>query len=136
MTHLGRYSYDARPAGKRVPNGTTVQLVAEDGSTWPATCVAGSWDVPSVRPVVTSPTARPQKPVRCGYSVLTLAEDGRTYRVRYMGPAVAPGVVVPGLELGGERVAQLVCGDDGRLRQVPPEQPADPTARWRELMQR
>lgn len=140
VTHLGRYSYDARPKDKRVPNGTTVQLVAADGDTWPATCVAGSWDVPSVRPRPRKPAPEPHviRTCRAQTSQYDVPDLGRRWiSVRQLTTPVGDQVLGETVGTPMRRTIPMLCGSDGRFTIAPPAKPVEATesgaAEWQRL---
>lgn len=105
-----------------LPLGASIMLRAADGSTWPATCRGGSWDVPSVLP--RARPAQPERPapvVGCRPGVWTAA--GRYYR--HDGPVVQPGQTIVAQGLMGAPPATFLCAD-GRF--VAPPKPAAPAA--------
>jgi len=128
-TREGRaYIYDARPESARVPVGQAVDLRAADGSTWPASCVAGAWDVPSVRPRPPRPAPEPRVIRTC--SAQTSQHDvpglGRRWvSVRQLSTPVGEQVV--GETAGGpfRRTVPMLCGADGRFTVAPPTAAAE-----------
>lgn len=140
IEHQRRYVYDARPESARVPNGTTVQMVAPDGDTWPATCVAGSWDVPSVRP-------GPPKPLPAPHAITTCRAQTSQYDVPDLGRrwiSVRQLITPVGDQVVGETVGTpmrrpipMLCGADGRFTLAPPAAPSETAesgaAEWQRL---
>lgn len=111
------YIYDARPKSRRVALGATVQAVAADGSTWPMTCVAGSWQVPETKPVAKPAVVAPPKQTGCGSQTFA-ARNGLQPLAwwRYEGPRVAVGGIVQLQSLDGGGVPGFgECQATGRL---------------------
>lgn len=111
-----RYSYQAAGAGREVPNGVTVALQGDDGTTWPATCDAGEWSVPNVLP----PKPKAPEPPRvklggCASQTWAARQGLRLVYWRYAGPRVAVGDVVSIDSAPSGTTAQAVCLASGRL---------------------
>lgn len=134
------YAYDARPASARVPVGSSVDLRAADGSTWPATCAAGSWDVPSVRPAPPRP-APPQRAIttcRAQTSQYDVPDLGRRWiSVRQLSTPVGDQAVGETAGTPMRRTIPMLCGADGRFTVAPREQPPSTAeagaAEWQRL---
>lgn len=129
------YSYDARPESSRVPNGTSINLTAEDSSTWPATCTAGSWNVPNVLP-------KPAKPAASAPDLKFCRAQTRQYTVEGLGKrwvAVKSlrtpiGETTPGDVVNTYRKLQMLCGSDGQFTIVLPAASAESGAEeWKRL---
>lgn len=140
IEHQRRYVYDARPESARVPNGTTVQMVAPDGDTWPATCLAGAWDVPSVRPGPPNPPPAPHviRTCRAQTSQHDVPDLGRRWiSVRQLSTPVGDQVVGETVGTPMRRSIPMLCGADGRFTVAPREQPPTTSesgaAEWQRL---
>ena len=77
-TRNGKAQLRCAPESSRVPNGTSINLTAEDSSTWPATCTAGSWNVPNVLP-------KPAKPAASAPDLKFCRAQTRQYTVEGLG---------------------------------------------------
>lgn len=95
--------------------GTRIDLRAADGSTWPATCRAGRWDVPPIMPRA-RPEAPPRPAVVLGCRPGVWSSAGRYYR--HDGAVAAQGQVILAQGLMGAQPATFVC--DGGRWIVPP----------------
>lgn len=122
-TRAGKtYVYDG--IRQPVPLGASVALRAADGSTWPATCVDGSWDAPSVLPRPPAPAAsRPGPVAGCRPGVWSSA--GRYYR--YDGPIQPAGAVIQAQGLMGAAPAQFVCDGNRWAKPIEPIVQRPPT---------
>lgn len=111
------YSYQAAGAGREVPNGATVTLRGDDGSTWPATCDAGEWSVPNVLPPKQpEPTPPRVKLTGCASQTFSarIGLQALSYW-RYSGGRVPTGTAVDVTSTSGAEARQAVCGPNGRL---------------------
>ena len=126
-TREGRtYVYDARPEAARVPVGQSIDLRAADGVTWPATCVAGSWDVPSVRPRPVVPPRVPHVITACRAqtSPFDVPDLGRRWvSVRALSTSVGQDVMGEVVGTPFRRPIKMRCGADGRFILAPPASP-------------
>lgn len=104
-----KYAYDGRPVEKRVALGKSVDALADDGSRWPITCVAGDWYVPADRPTLPKPTPTPVKRVLwCGPQTIR-SKLAPNLVLTYRGQRVLPGAEVDAISSAGDAV-KVVCG--------------------------
>lgn len=109
------YRYDARAHAARVALGATVRAVADDGRTWPLTCVAGEWVAPASLPADVQ-TAPPRVQLQgCGSQTFAARVGLQPLSYwRYAGPRVSTDDVVTVATTAGAE-ASAVCGPNGRL---------------------
>lgn len=112
-----RYTYQGAGEGRAVPNGVTVALQGDDGTTWPATCDAGEWSVPNaLPPKQPEPTPPRVKLTGCASQIFSarIGLQALSYW-RYAGPRVGVGDVVSIDSAPPGATAQAVCLASGRL---------------------